>query len=111
MSNITQVHQIFGLRVLIRRIEQASRTMSGIMLPDSDQKLNLGIVIAIGDGERKNGEMITVNPSIKVCDTVVFQKYGGTEVMIKEDGVMNEYIIVNSTDILANVTLENEGKK
>jgi chaperonin GroES len=81
--------QPLGNRVLILREEQINTTASGIIIPDSAKEKPLeGKVIAVGQD--------AVDEGINEGDTVVFPKYGGTEITI--EGV--EYLIMNSDDIL-----------
>lgn len=83
--------QPLGARVLIRPLEQESRTASGIILPEtSKEKPQTGLVIAVGDDE---------SIKVKVDDKVLFAKYTGTEV--KFSGV--DYLLMDHNDILARV--------
>jgi len=70
-------------RVLIKPMEKEEKTKSGIYLPETaKEKPMQGKVIAVGPGKLlDNGERI--KPSVKKGDTVVFSKYGGTEIEIK----------------------------
>jgi chaperonin GroES len=70
-------------RVLIKPVEPETKTESGIYLPESvKEKPMQGKVVAVGPGKMlDNGER--VKPSVKKGDTVVFGKYAGTEVEIK----------------------------
>jgi chaperonin GroES len=70
-------------RVLIKPIEPETKTESGLYLPESaKEKPMQGKVVAVGPGKLlDNGER--VRPSVKKGDTVVFGKYAGTEVEIK----------------------------
>jgi chaperonin GroES len=70
-------------RVLVRPIESESKTESGIYLPESaNEKPMKGTVVAVGPGKLlDNGER--VKPTVKKGDTVVFGKYSGTEIEIK----------------------------
>ena len=70
-------------RVLIKPVEPETKTQSGIYLPESvKEKPMQGKVVAVGPGKLlDNGER--VKPSVKKGDTVVFGKYAGTEVEIK----------------------------
>ena len=70
-------------RVLVKPIEAETRTASGIFLPESaKEKPMQGKVVAVGPGKLlDNGER--VKPTVKKGDTVVFGKYAGTEVEIK----------------------------
>lgn len=86
-----------GDRVLIKRLEEESKTEGGIYLPETaKEKSYKGEVIVAGEGKRlKNGEIIPL--SVKKNDKVIFDKFGGTEVKIEGE----EYIILKEDDILA----------
>jgi chaperonin GroES len=68
----------------------------GIIIPDSaKEKPTEGTVIAIGTGKRdEDGKLIPF--TVKVGDTVLMPKYGGTEVKIND----KEYQIMREEDIL-----------
>ncbi len=70
-------------RVLIKPIDPETKTDSGIYLPESaKEKPMQGKVVAVGPGKLLDtGER--VKPSVKKGDTVVFGKYSGTEIEIK----------------------------
>ena len=70
-------------RVLIKPIEPESKTASGIYLPETaKEKPMQGKVVAVGPGKLlDSGER--VKPSVKKGDVVVFGKYAGTEIEIK----------------------------
>lgn len=79
-------------RVLVEPSAAETTTASGIIIPDTAQeKPQQGTVVAVGNG--KPDEPMTV----KVGDTVLYGKYGGTE--IKHDGV--DYLIMRESDIYA----------
>jgi len=81
--------QPLGNRVLIKREEQTNTTASGIIIPDSAKEKPLeGKVIAVAKD--------AIEAGINEGDTVVFPKYGGTEITM--DGI--EYLIMSSEDIL-----------
>ncbi len=84
-------------RVLVKRIEEETKTAGGIIIPDSaKEKPTKGEVIAVGKGSRN--EAGQVQPlDVKKGDVVLFAKWGGTE--IKVDG--EEYIIMKESDIIA----------
>ena len=83
-------------RVLIQIKEAESTTASGLVIPDSaKEKPQEGAVIAAGPGRFDGDDRVPMD--IKVGDTVVFSKYGGTE--LKYDG--EEYLLLNSRDVLA----------
>lgn len=84
-------------RVLVERLEQEQKTVSGIIIPDSAKEKPIqGKVIAVGNGARDDsGKVIPLD--VKVGDTVLFAKWGGTEVKLEG----KEYLIMKESDILA----------
>ena len=84
-------------RVVVKPIEREEKTKSGIYLPDTvKEKPQEGKVIAIGPGRlSEEGKRIAVD--VKVGDTVIYAKYGGTEIKIDDE----ELIILRASDILA----------
>lgn len=83
-------------RILIQIKEVETITASGLHLPDSaKEKPQEGIVVAAGPGRFDGDDRVPMD--IKVGDTVVFSKYGGTE--LKYNG--EEYLLLNSRDVLA----------
>lgn len=78
-------------RVLVEPAPAETKTASGIIIPDNaKEKPQKGTVVAVGNG--KKDEPLTV----KVGDTVLYSKYGGTE--LKLDG--KEYLMMRESDIL-----------
>ncbi len=87
-----------GDRVVVKaKDDQDARTPSGLVIPDTaKEKPQLGEVLAVGPGEvNDQGERTPMD--VKEGDTVVYSKYGGTE--IKFEG--QEYLILSSRDLLA----------
>jgi chaperonin GroES len=87
-----------GDRVVVKaKDDQDARTASGLVIPDTaKEKPVLGEVLAVGPGEvNDQGERTPMD--VKEGDTVVYSKYGGTE--IKFEG--QEYLILSSRDLLA----------
>jgi len=84
-------------RVIVKAAEAETQTKSGLILADSaKEKPQRGSVIAVGEGKLSDkGERIAMD--VKVGDTVIYSKYGGTEV--KLDG--EEYLILRADDIYA----------
>lgn len=79
-------------RVLIEPVAAETKTASGIYIPDTaKEKPQKGKVVAVGNG-KKDYEM-----TVKVGDTVLYSKYGGTE--LKHEGT--DYLIMREDDILA----------
>jgi len=87
-------------RVIIKRLDQETKTASGIVIPESAaEKPDQGEVIAVGPGKRDNdGKRIV--PDLKVGECVLFGKYSGQQV--KVDG--NELLVLREEDIVAVVT-------
>ena len=83
-------------RVLVERVEQETKTASGIIIPDTaKEKPMQGVVKAVGAGNRdETGKLVELD--VKAGDSVLFGKYSGTEVKI--DGT--EYLIMRESDIL-----------
>ncbi len=83
-------------RVLIRRIEEESKTPGGLIIPDTaKEKPQQGEVLAVGPGARdENGKIVPLD--VKVGDKVLFGKWSGSEVTI--DG--EELLIMKESDIL-----------
>ena len=84
-------------RVLVKRLEENTKTAGGIIIPDTaKEKPSEGIVEAVGDGYRSEiGQVIPLN--VKVGDKVLFGKWSGTEV--KVDGEVR--LIIKEAEILA----------
>ena len=83
-------------RVLVERVEQETKTASGIIIPDTaKEKPMQGVIKAVGLGSRdETGKLVALD--VKAGDSVLFGKYSGTEVKI--DGT--EYLIMRESDIL-----------
>ncbi|GAP14037.1 co-chaperonin GroES [Longilinea arvoryzae] len=86
-----------GARVVVEPLEQEEITAGGIVLPETaKEKPQKGKIIAVGAGDRdEKGNRIPMD--VKVGDTVLFAKYGGTE--IKIDG--KKLLILRESDLLA----------
>ncbi|MBL8832386.1 MAG: co-chaperone GroES [Rhodospirillales bacterium] len=87
-------------RVLVRRVEEESKTAGGIIIPDTaKEKPMQAVIVAVGPGARnEKGELVAM--SVKAGDRVLFGKWSGTEVKI--DG--EDLLIMKESDILG--TLE-----
>jgi chaperonin GroES len=87
-------------RIVVRPNEAEEKTASGLVIPDTaKEKPQQGEVLAVGPGRRSDtsGEIIPLD--IKVGDTVLYSKYGGTEVTV--DG--EDLLVLASRDVLAKV--------
>lgn len=86
-----------GSRVVVEPVEQDDVTAGGILLPETaKEKPQKGIIVSVGPGDRDDeGKRIALD--VKDGDTVLFNKYSGTE--IKVDG--KKLLIMKESDILA----------
>ncbi len=85
-----------GDRVLVKRVEEESKTKGGIIIPDSvKEKPSEGEVIAVGPGARDDSGKI-VPTELKKGDRILFGKWSGTEVKI--DG--EDLLIMKESDVL-----------
>lgn len=86
-----------GDKVVVEVVEEAQTTASGLVLPDTaKEKSQRGTVLAVGPGKvLDNGSREPIE--VKVGDTVVFAKYGGTEI----DLGGRELMILSQRDIHA----------
>ena len=88
-------------RIVVKPGESEATTASGLVIPDTaKEKPQQGEVIAVGPGKRseQSGEIIPVG--VSVGDTVLYSKYGGTEVTVDGDDVL----VLSARDVLAVVT-------
>jgi chaperonin GroES len=90
-----------GGNILVKPIEEETKTDSGIVLPEtvSKEKKQKGTIIALGTG-RKNDDGEDIPFNVEEGQTVLYKQYGPDEVEI--DG--EEYLIMEESDILAVVT-------
>lgn len=83
-------------RVVVKRVENETKTASGIIIPDTAaEKPQQGEVIAVGPGARGDDNEI-VALDVKVGDRILFGKWSGTEVKI--DG--EDLLIMKESDIM-----------
>ncbi len=86
-------------RVLIKPFKEEERKVGSIIIPDTaKERPQMGEVVALGDdievADRKQKKLSDV---LKVGDTIVYARYGGTEVKVDDQ----EYLLVSRSDILA----------
>ena len=83
-------------RIVVTVLETEQTTASGIVIPDTaKEKPQEGTVLAVGPGRFENGQRLPLD--IKEGDTVIFSKYGGTEIKYGAD----EFLILSARDVLA----------
>ena len=85
-------------RIVVKPGESEETTASGLVIPDTaKEKPQQGEVLAVGPGKRseQTGEIIPIG--VSVGDTVLYSKYGGTEVTVDGDDVL----VLSARDVLA----------
>jgi len=83
-----------GDRVVIKASEAEEKKYGSIIIPDTaKEKPQTGEIIAIGTDD-------DVKENLKVGDTVIYAKYGGTEISLDNE----DYIILSYSDVLAKVS-------
>lgn len=84
-------------RVLVKVEEEETKTMGGILLPDTAQKKSQkGVVVAVGSGKMtEEGKRLPLE--VKEGDEVLFAKYSGTEIEDKGE----KYLLLSERDIVA----------
>ncbi|MEK7295141.1 MAG: co-chaperone GroES [Actinomycetota bacterium] len=88
-------------RIVVKPNEAEERTASGLVIPDTAQeKPQQGTVLAVGPGRWSDDTGKHSPLDIKVGDTVLYSKYGGTEVTHEGD----DLLILTSRDVLAIVS-------
>ena len=85
-----------GDRVLVKRVEEETKTKGGIIIPDTaKEKPQEGEVVAVGPGGRNDkGDIVALD--VKAGDRILFGKWSGTEV--KVDG--QDLLIMKESDVL-----------
>ncbi len=83
-------------RVVVRRVEEDTKTAGGIIIPDTAQEKPMqGTIIAVGPGARDEaGKLVPLD--VKTGDLVLFGKWSGTEVKINGE----DLLIMKESDIL-----------
>lgn len=79
-----------GERILVERLEEESKTSSGIIIPDNaKEKPLMGKVIALS-------KQVSDEKVLKEGDMIVFGKYSGSEIKLDKA----EYIVLELKDVL-----------
>jgi len=83
-------------RIVVTVQDSEQTTASGIVIPDTaKEKPQEGLVIAVGPGRFEDGARVPMD--VSEGDTVIFSKYGGTEVKYGSE----DYLILSARDVLA----------
>ena len=85
-----------GDRVLVKRVEEESKTKGGIIIPDTaKEKPQEGEVVSVGPGARDDQGKVNAL-ELKAGDRILFGKWSGTEVKIDDE----DLIIMKESDVL-----------
>ena len=85
-------------RIVVRPSESEATTASGLVIPDTaKEKPQQGDVLAVGPGRRSDNTGEIVPMDVAVGDTVVYSKYGGTEITVEGE----DLLLLNARDVLA----------
>ena len=88
-------------RIVVRPNVAEATTASGLVIPDTaKEKPQQGEVLAPGPGRRTESTGDVIPTGVNVGDTVVYSKYGGTEITV--DG--EDLLILSSRDVLATIS-------
>ena len=84
-------------RIVVQANEAETTTASGLVIPDTaKEKPQEGTVLAVGPGRIDDkGNRVPID--VQVGDTVLYSKYGGTEVKYAGE----EYLVLSARDVLA----------
>ena len=94
-------------RVLVRRVEEDTKTPGGIIIPDTAQeKPSQGEVLAVGPGTKNEDGKVTPL-DVKVGDRILFGKWSGSEVKINGE----DLLIMKETDVLGIIEGTGKAKK
>lgn len=80
-------------KILVKQLI-TNKTDSGLIIPDNVKQEKRGVIIAIGNGDVVNGELVPL--VVNVGDIVIWMPYAGQEIMV--DG--EELIVLRQSDII-----------
>ena len=85
-------------RIIVQSLDAEQTTASGLVIPDTaKEKPQEGKVLAVGPGRWDEDGDKRIPLDISEGDTVVYSKYGGTEIKYNNE----EYLILSARDVLA----------
>ena len=85
-------------RIVVKPLDAEQTTASGLVIPDTaKEKPQEGEVLAVGPGRYDDEGEKRIPLDVKIGDTVLYSKYGGTEVKYSGE----EYLVLSARDVLA----------
>ena len=86
-------------RVALRPVEETVEMRGGLYIPDTAKEKPIqGDVIAVGPGRLEKGQRVPME--LKVGDRVVYGKYTGSQVELKDE----EIILIKESDVIAKLS-------
>ena len=96
-----ETFELFDDRVLVKPNAAEEKTAGGIIIPDTaKEKPQKGTVIAVGKGKYAEHTGNLIPMQVKEGDTVMYGKYGGTEISINGE----DYLMMRASDILMKIS-------
>lgn len=94
-------------RLLVRRVEEDTKTAGGIIIPDTAKEKPMeGIVVEAGPGARDDrGRLLPLD--VKAGDRIMFGKWSGNEVKIEG----KDYVIMKESDVMGVIETSSKTKK
>ena len=85
-------------RIVVKPLDAEQTTASGLVIPDTaKEKPQEGTVLAVGPGRWDEDGEKRIPLDVQVGDTVLYSKYGGTEVKYNNE----DYLVLSARDLLA----------
>jgi len=96
-----ETFELFDDRVLVKPNAAEEKTAGGIIIPDTaKEKPQKGTVIAVGKGKYAEHTGNLIPMQVKEGDTVMYGKYGGTEISINGE----DYLMMRASDLLMKIS-------
>jgi chaperonin GroES len=88
-------------RVVVKRVEAEEKTVSGIIIPETNkEKPHIGVVVATGPGRFSEKTQSYIPLEVKAGDKVVFNKWNATDVKVGNETVA----LLHEGDVIAILT-------
>jgi chaperonin GroES len=96
--NFTKIKPLMN-RVLVKKLQQPTKTVGGILLPEkTNSQSKIGVVAEVGEGRQLHSGVL-LKPTLKPGDYVLLPDYGGVKVP-KNGNSEEEFFIFQEDDII-----------
>ena len=96
-----ETFELFDDRVLVKPNAAEEKTAGGIIIPDTaKEKPQKGTVIAVVNAKYVEHTCNLIPMQVKEGDTVMYGKYGGTEISINGE----DYLMMRASDLLMKIS-------